>query len=132
MYALTQDQYIYFLLAALQLGSVQTANGPFHIFCITSKIFLSPYALNFFSLQLTSSYDPKFGGFGSAPKFPRPVEVCVMLYKQKQLMDNGKDSETRDIMRMVTQTLQCMARGGIHDHVGGGFHRYSVDECWHG
>ncbi|XP_078158629.1 catalytics isoform X2 [Carex rostrata] len=81
--------------------------------------------------QLTSSYDPKFGGFGSAPKFPRPVEDCVMLYKHKQLMESGKDSEAGDLMKMVTHTLQCMARGGIHDHVGGGFHRYSVDECWH-
>ncbi|KAF3340955.1 spermatogenesis-associated protein 20 [Carex littledalei] len=81
--------------------------------------------------QLTSSYDPEFGGFGSAPKFPRPVEDCVMLYKHKQLMENGKDSEAGDLMKMVTYTLQCMARGGIHDHVGGGFHRYSVDECWH-
>ncbi|KAJ4783320.1 hypothetical protein LUZ62_034566 [Rhynchospora pubera] len=81
--------------------------------------------------QLTSSYDPKFGGFGPAPKFPRPVEDCVMLYQHIKLMESGKDSEARELMRMVTHTLQCMARGGIHDHVGGGFHRYSVDECWH-
>lgn len=95
-------------------------------------IFQYPYTQNFFSLQLTSSYDPEFGGFGSAPKFPRPVEDCVMLYKHKQLTESGKDSEAGDLMKMVTHTLQCMARGGIHDHVGGGFHRYSVDECWHG
>ena len=55
-----------------------------------------------------------------------------MLYKHKQLMESGKDREAGDLMKMVTHTLQCMARGGIHDHVGGGFHRYSVDECWHG
>uniref|UniRef100_A0A0E0JTC2 Spermatogenesis-associated protein 20-like TRX domain-containing protein n=1 Tax=Oryza punctata TaxID=4537 RepID=A0A0E0JTC2_ORYPU len=67
--------------------------------------------------KLAGSYDPKFGGYGSAPKFPRPVENCV--------------SESQNIMKMVTHTLQCMARGGVHDHVGGGFHRYSVDECWH-
>jgi len=34
--------------------------------------------------------------------------------------------------KMVFFSLQCMAKGGIHDHIGGGFHRYSVDECWHG
>uniref|UniRef100_A0A0E0CCP6 Spermatogenesis-associated protein 20-like TRX domain-containing protein n=1 Tax=Oryza meridionalis TaxID=40149 RepID=A0A0E0CCP6_9ORYZ len=67
--------------------------------------------------KLAGSYDPKFGGYGSAPKFPRPVENCV--------------SESQNIMKMITHTLQCMARGGVHDHVGGGFHRYSVDECWH-
>ncbi|XP_020108373.1 spermatogenesis-associated protein 20 [Ananas comosus] len=81
--------------------------------------------------QLASSYDPKFGGFGSAPKFPRPVEELIMLYEYKKLVDAGKDNEARDVMKMVSHTMQCMARGGIHDHVGGGFHRYSVDECWH-
>lgn len=40
--------------------------------------------------------------------------------------------EAKYDLSMVALTLQCMARGGIHDHVGGGFHRYSVDECWHG
>ena len=40
--------------------------------------------------------------------------------------------EAKHDLSMVALTLQSMARGGIHDHVGGGFHRYSVDECWHG
>ncbi|VAH84437.1 unnamed protein product [Triticum turgidum subsp. durum] len=81
--------------------------------------------------KLASSYDPKFGGFGSAPKFPRPVEDCIMLYKYRKHMEARQESEAQNIMKMVTHTLQCMARGGVHDHVGGGFHRYSVDECWH-
>ncbi|TVU34686.1 hypothetical protein EJB05_16531 [Eragrostis curvula] len=81
--------------------------------------------------KLTSSYDPKFGGFGSAPKFPRPVEDYIMLYKFRKHMEAGKDSEAQNILKMVTHTLGCMARGGVHDHIGGGFHRYSVDECWH-
>ncbi|XBI68060.1 hypothetical protein VPH35_047320 [Triticum aestivum] len=81
--------------------------------------------------KLASSYDPKFGGFGSAPKFPRPVEDCIMLYKFRKHMEARQESEAQNIMKMVTHTLQCMARGGVHDHVGGGFHRYSVDECWH-
>lgn len=81
--------------------------------------------------QLENNYEPKFGGFGSAPKFPRPVEVCLLLYESKKLMENGRESEANNILHMVCETLQCMARGGIHDHVGGGFHRYSVDECWH-
>ncbi|KAI3449529.1 hypothetical protein Pfo_006194 [Paulownia fortunei] len=81
--------------------------------------------------QLTDSYDSKYGGFGSAPKFPRPVEIQLMLYHSKKLKENGMPGEAKEDLSMVVLTLQCMARGGIHDHVGGGFHRYSVDECWH-
>ncbi|KAI0510384.1 hypothetical protein KFK09_010985 [Dendrobium nobile] len=83
------------------------------------------------SEQVASRYDPKFGGFGSAPKFPRPVEICLMLYESMKLREQGRVSEGNKNMEMVLHTLQCMARGGIHDHLGGGFHRYSVDECWH-
>ncbi|XP_008789958.1 spermatogenesis-associated protein 20 [Phoenix dactylifera] len=92
---------------------------------------LAQNSLKLCAKQLENSYDPKFGGFGSAPKFPRPVEVYLMLYASKKLMENGRESEANHTMQMVCHTLQCMARGGIHDHVGGGFHRYSVDECWH-
>ncbi|XP_006645291.1 spermatogenesis-associated protein 20 isoform X2 [Oryza brachyantha] len=81
--------------------------------------------------KLAGSFDPKFGGYGSAPKFPRPVENCVMLYKFRKHLESQQVSESQNIMKMVTHTLECMARGGVHDHVGGGFHRYSVDECWH-
>ncbi|KAL1542665.1 dTMP kinase [Salvia divinorum] len=81
--------------------------------------------------QLADSYDSKFGGFGSAPKFPRPVEIQLMLYHKKKLKDNLMPGEAKHDLSMVALTLQSMARGGIHDHVGGGFHRYSVDECWH-
>lgn len=82
--------------------------------------------------QLADNFDSKFGGFGSAPKFPRPVEIQLMLYHKKMLKENKKRGEAKIDLSMVALTLQCMERGGIHDHVGGGFHRYSVDECWHG
>lgn len=81
--------------------------------------------------QLSGSYDSEYGGFGSAPKFPRPVEIQLMLYWSKKLEDTGKLQEANEALKKVFFSLQCMARGGIHDHVGGGFHRYSVDECWH-
>lgn len=81
---------------------------------------------------MTESYDSKYGGFGSAPKFPRPVEIQLMLYHWKKLKDTGKPSEAKYPLEMAVFTLQCMAKGGVHDHIGGGFHRYSVDECWHG
>ncbi|KAG9443731.1 hypothetical protein H6P81_015071 [Aristolochia fimbriata] len=81
--------------------------------------------------QLAKRYDEVFGGFGPAPKFPRPVEIQFMLYQSGKLLENGEEHEANKALKMVSFTLQCMARGGIHDHIGGGFHRYSVDECWH-
>ncbi|XP_054803026.1 uncharacterized protein LOC129306438 isoform X1 [Prosopis cineraria] len=92
---------------------------------------VSENALRLCSDQLSGSYDSKFGGFGSAPKFPRPVEINLMLYYSKKLEDTGKLGGANEHRNMVFFTLQCMARGGVHDHIGGGFHRYSVDECWH-
>lgn len=56
----------------------------------------------------------------------------LMLYHSKKLKENGMSGEAKEDLRMVLQTLQFMAKGGVHDHLGGGFHRYSVDECWHG
>lgn len=55
-----------------------------------------------------------------------------MLYHSKKLEDTGKLDAANGSQKMVFFSLQCMAKGGIHDHIGGGFHRYSVDECWHG
>ncbi|XP_015891868.3 uncharacterized protein LOC107426262 isoform X1 [Ziziphus jujuba] len=88
-------------------------------------------ALRLCSEQLSQSFDSKYGGFGSAPKFPRPVEIQLMLYWSKKLEQNGNPSKANEGLQMVFFSLQCMAKGGIHDHIGGGFHRYSVDECWH-
>lgn len=55
-----------------------------------------------------------------------------MLYHSKKLEDTGKLGVANGSQQMVFFSLQCMAKGGMHDHIGGGFHRYSVDECWHG
>ncbi|XP_052118810.1 uncharacterized protein LOC107492509 isoform X2 [Arachis duranensis] len=88
-------------------------------------------ALRLCAEQLSETYDSKFGGFGSAPKFPRPVEPNLMLYHSKKLDDTGKLDGANANREMVFFTLKSMAKGGIHDHIGGGFHRYSVDECWH-
>ncbi|CAO2839624.1 unnamed protein product [Amaranthus hypochondriacus] len=88
-------------------------------------------ALHLCADQLKGTYDPVNGGFGSAPKFPRPVEIQLMLYYSKKMKDNGRLGQANEGFEMVYFTLQCMAKGGIHDHIGGGFHRYSVDEFWH-
>jgi uncharacterized protein YyaL (SSP411 family) len=74
------------------------------------------------------SYDPDHGGFGGAPKFPRAANLNF-LFRVAALQ--GVRSEIgQEAIRMAIATLQAMARGGIHDHIGGGFHRYSVDERW--
>ena len=76
-----------------------------------------------------SMFDPEWGGWGGAPKFPRPVVPRLLL----QLADRfGVDSdEGGACLQMVERTLKLMAAGGMHDHLGGGFHRYSVDRYWH-
>jgi len=78
--------------------------------------------------QIERSYDPKEGGFGNAPKFPRPVTLNFLtrLYARDPESDSGKHA-----LEMTLLTLCKMAAGGMHDHIGGGFHRYSVDRYWH-
>jgi len=74
------------------------------------------------------TFDPEHGGFGGAPKFPRPAQLAFLL---RAAALQGPASEAgAEAIRLVTATLQAMARGGIHDHVGGGFHRYAVDGGW--
>ena len=74
--------------------------------------------------QIQSSYEPRYGGFGGAPKFPRPVALNFMLRYYAR-------TGAKDALDMSLFTLRKMAEGGIHDHLGGGFHRYSVDDRWH-
>jgi uncharacterized protein len=72
---------------------------------------------------ISQQFDLSHGGFGSAPKFPQPMNLEFLL---KAYARTG-DPET---LRMVTHTLEKMARGGIYDQLGGGFARYSVDAVW--
>jgi len=78
--------------------------------------------------QIDRSYDPKEGGFGNAPKFPRPVTLNFLtrFYARDPKSDAGKHA-----LDMALFTLCKMAAGGMHDQIGGGFHRYSVDRYWH-
>jgi uncharacterized protein len=69
------------------------------------------------------SYDPRHGGFGDAPKFPQPSQPQFLLRYARRFKDP-------DAIRMVLHTCDRMAAGGIHDHLGGGFARYSVDAEW--
>jgi uncharacterized protein YyaL (SSP411 family) len=79
--------------------------------------------------SLKEEFDPEFGGFGApsrnfrGPKFPMPARLEFLLSQAAR----GKRD---DLLRMVTLTLDRMAQGGIYDHLGGGFHRYSTERTW--
>ncbi|EYB98096.1 hypothetical protein Y032_0134g1850 [Ancylostoma ceylanicum] len=75
-----------------------------------------------------SNFDEKFGGFGNAPKFPKACDLEFLIY---HFCWTKIDSERELCRHMLDVTLDAMSRGGIHDHIGKGFHRYSVDEEWH-
>lgn len=88
-------------------------------------------AMDSCSQMLTARYDDRLGGFGKAPKFPRPSELNLLLVQHLRKQAAGSQVEARQVLEMATFTLQQMAAGGMYDQVGGGFHRYSVDEHWH-
>ncbi len=74
-------------------------------------------------------HDAVWGGFGGAPKFPRAASLSFLF--RVAALQGVKSEAGAEAVKMAAFTLQRMAEGGIHDHVGGGFHRYSVDEKWH-
>jgi uncharacterized protein len=73
--------------------------------------------------DMRRSFDPEHGGFGTRPKFPHPGAVALLLARWRYSGD-------AELHRIVERTLVGMSRGGIHDQLGGGFHRYSVDAEW--
>lgn len=73
--------------------------------------------------QFRKDFDERHGGFGSAPKFPPSAGLCLLLRCYRRTGDSTT-------LQMVTKTLDTMAAGGIYDHIGGGFARYSTDEHW--
>ncbi|MFZ3377677.1 MAG: thioredoxin domain-containing protein [Chthoniobacterales bacterium] len=78
--------------------------------------------------QFARSYDAEEGGFSNAPKFPRPVTLNFLsgFYAR-----DPSSASAKRALEMNIFTLRKMAAGGMHDHLGGGFHRYSVDRYWH-
>ncbi len=76
------------------------------------------------ALRLDEAFDRTNGGFGSAPKFPHPTALSLLLAHARK---SGDESHAQ----FAALTLRKMAEGGVYDQLGGGFHRYSVDEGWH-
>jgi uncharacterized protein len=108
------------IIAALEQGTAGAAADP------ESK--LGRKTLDAAYQQIARSYDAHEGGFGVAPKFARPVTLNFLtrMYARKPSSESGKHALEMDLF-----TLRKMAAGGMHDHIGGGFHRYSVDAYWH-
>jgi uncharacterized protein YyaL (SSP411 family) len=84
---------------------------------------LDPRISNRGAEALMRNFDPANGGFGSRPKFPHAMELSLFLRHYKKTGD-------RSYLEATERSLKAMARGGIYDHVGGGFARYSTDERW--
>lgn len=77
--------------------------------------------------QIAYTYEPEYGGFSEAPKFPRPVTLNFLFrFAHTAPLESAIKARS-----MALNTLKQMARGGMYDQLGGGFHRYSVDRFWH-
>ena len=118
---------------------IDTANEITRIIeAVTSKAFtsinaneLKPSAITTAVEHLKKTYDHVNGGFDAAPKFPSPANLEFLLREYER--QSGLETPPTDsdlLLKMVTHTLDMMAYGGIYDQIGGGFHRYSVDEKW--
>jgi len=83
----------------------------------------SPTAIKVIVNSAMKMFDPDHGGFGSAPKFPHPSAIDLLI---DQYARTGDDQ----LRQVFVTTLESMARGGVYDQLAGGFHRYSVDERW--
>ena len=82
-----------------------------------------PEVLTGAAAELAQSFDPEWGGFGRAPKFPQTMSHELLLRVHRHTGDPA-------VLAMVTTSLDAMASGGMYDHLGGGFARYSVDAFW--
>ncbi|MBL4846321.1 MAG: thioredoxin domain-containing protein [Planctomycetes bacterium] len=100
------------LTRLLREGTERSQQGP-----------LAPALLEAARTALAARYDAKRGGFGPAPKFPRAEAIQLLLRHHAQSGDEAS-------LDMATQTLLAMGAGGIYDHLGGGFARYSTDAAW--
>jgi uncharacterized protein len=88
-----------------------------------APVTVSEQALDAVVSEYQQEFDPRYGGFGTAPKFPPAAALSLLLRCYRR---TGHDMA----LRMVKTTLDAMAAGGIYDHIGGGFARYSTDERW--
>jgi uncharacterized protein YyaL (SSP411 family) len=97
-----------------------------------TEVSLNPALLDKAQQTYSTAYDERYGGFGQAPKFPSPsIQNFLMAFYYFAKKDDRRLQRGQRAFMMNTSTLQAMAKGGIYDHIGGGFHRYSTDAKWH-
>ena len=106
-----------------QAGNLAQALDRSRLRIDTDDSALKPELLDAARKGLKQGFDANHGGFGRAPKFPNPMNLEYLL------RDHARTGDA-DALHIVTYTLEKMARGGIYDQIGGGFHRYSVDAIW--
>jgi uncharacterized protein YyaL (SSP411 family) len=116
------DEKAHSLLTALREAEIETVAEP-------AEGWTAAKAVQMGLTQFARMFDSREGGFGNAPKFPRPVNLQFLLHLAAQKVPVNPHAETARGMALFT--LRKMAAGGMHDHLGGGFHRYSVDAEWH-
>lgn len=107
------------VLDALRASTVETTRP---------GVKLDPELMESTYLQIARNFDPQMGGFSPAPKFPHPAPLNFLFRYQALAPQSPEAVHARE---MALFTLDKMAVGGIHDALGGGFHRYSVDRFWH-
>ena len=90
---------------------------------VSAPLAIGREALRSAARQLHGSFDSRYGGFGKAPKFPPCAAISLLLRHHRHAPDGS-------LLDMITGTLDGMKNGGMYDHVGGGFARYSTDERW--
>src|SRR5579862_8816901 len=105
-----------------QAKMVETAISRAEGFAGKSGTF-SPKIVDAIVASALDMFDEEHGGFGSAPKFPHPATIDLLIDRYARTGDEK-------IRHVIVTTLEKMARGGVYDQLAGGFHRYSVDERW--
>ncbi len=123
----TAEQFRDFYSRRVRLGQMVPARG------IVQTSESDPTTLDQAVQKLAALFDSAHGGFGRAPKFPHPMALDVLLQHHLRAGKPTSRKPTRESaadLEMVEFTLHKMANGGIYDQIGGGFHRYSVDERW--
>src|ERR1700730_10137563 len=106
-----------------QLTEAVRARGAVDAAPAGSELGLGPDVVSRTADALMSAHDPEWGGFGRAPKFPMTANLELLL----RAFAHNRDEH---LLKAVVTTLDAMASGGIYDHLGGGFARYSVDAFW--
>jgi uncharacterized protein YyaL (SSP411 family) len=108
--------------AAAKEGASAAATSPAELVSAASTAFEKGFQYFY------EAFDANHGGFGGAPKFPRASNLNFLM--RCAALQGVRSELGAEVLKMAGQTLRAMAQGGIHDHIGGGFHRYSVDEGW--